>query len=150
MLVARRNQDLMPSLFNELLDWNNWNNGLWSETRHTTPKMNVSETDKNYELELCVPGLKKEDLNISIDPDNNLVVEMVQEEKSDDKQQKDSSRKYLRREFSRMQFKQMMTLPDNVKKDDIKARVNDGILYIELPKITEQEKKSLSQTIQIN
>ena len=149
MLVARRNQDLMPSLFNELLDWNNWNNGLWNETHHTTPKMNVSETDKNYELELCVPGLKKEDLNISIDPDNNLVVEMVQEEKSDDKQ-KDNNRKYLRHEFSRMQFKQMMTLPDNVKKDDIKARVNDGILYIELPKITEQEKKSLSQTIQIN
>ena len=149
MLVARRNQDLMPSLFNELLDWNNWNNGLWSETHHTTPKMNVSETDKNYELELCVPGLKKEDLNISIDPDNNLVVEMVQEEKSDDKQ-KDNNRKYLRHEFSRMQFKQMMTLPDNVKKDDIKAHVNDGILYIELPKITEQEKKSLSQTIQIN
>lgn len=149
MLVARRNQDLMPSLFNELLDWNNWNNGLWSETHHTTPKMNVSETDKNYELELCVPGLKKEDLNISIDPDNNLVVEMVQEEKSDDKQ-KENGRKYLRREFSRMQFKQMMTLPDNVKKEDIKARVNDGILYIELPKITEQEKKALSQTIQIN
>lgn len=149
MLVARRNQDLMPSLFNELLDWNNWNNGLWSETHHTTPKMNVSETDKNYELEICVPGLKKEDLNISIDPDNNLVVEMVQEEKSDDKQ-KENGRKYLRREFSRMQFKQMMTLPDNVKKEDIKARVNDGILYIELPKVTEQEKKALSQTIQIN
>ena len=148
MLVARRNQDLMPSLFNELLDWNNWNNGLWSETHHTTPKMNVSETDKNYELEICVPGLKKEDLNISIDPDNNLVVEMVQEEKSDDKQ-KENGRKYLRREFSRMQFKQMMTLPDNVKKEDIKARVNDGILYIELPKVTEQEKKALSQTIQI-
>ncbi len=149
MLVARRNQDLMPSLFNELLDWNNWNDGLWSETHHTTPKMNVSETDKNYELEICVPGLKKEDLNISIDPDNNLVVEMVQEEKSDDKQ-KENGRKYLRREFSRMQFKQMMTLPDNVKKEDIKARVNDGILYIELPKVTEQEKKALSQTIQIN
>ena len=149
MLVARRNQDLMPSLFNELLDWNNWNNGLWSETHHTTPKMNVSETDKNYELEICVPGLKKEDLNISIDPDNNLVVEMVQEEKSDDKQ-KENGRKYLRREFSRMQFKQMMTLPDNVKREDIKARVNDGILYIELPKVTEQEKKALSQTIQIN
>ena len=149
MLVARRNQDLMPSLFNELLDWNNWNNGLWSETHHTMPKMNVSETDKNYELELCVPGLKKEDLNISIDPDNNLVVEMMQEEKSDDKQ-KENGRKYLRREFSRMQFKQMMTLPDNVKREDIKARVNDGILYIELPKVTEQEKKALSQTIQIN
>lgn len=144
MLVARRNQNLMPSLFNDLLDWNNWNSCVWDEPQHKTPKMNVSESEKAYELELCVPGLKKEDLNISIDPDNNLVVEMVQEEKSDDKQ-----KKYLRHEFSRMQFKQIMSLPDNVKKEDIKARVNDGILYIDLPKITEQEKKALSQTIKI-
>lgn len=144
MLVARRNQNLMPSLFNDLLDWNNWNSCMWDEPQHKTPKMNVSESEKAYELELCVPGLKKEDLNISIDPDNNLVVEMVQEEKSDDKQ-----KKYLRHEFSRMQFKQIMSLPDNVKKEDIKARVNDGILYIDLPKITEQEKKALSQTIKI-
>jgi len=144
MLVARRNQNLMPSLFNDLLDWNNWNSCVWDEPQHKTPKINVSESEKAYELELCVPGLKKEDLNISIDPDNNLVVEMVQEEKSDDKQ-----KKYLRHEFSRMQFKQIMSLPDNVKKEDIKARVNDGILYIDLPKITEQEKKALSQTIKI-
>lgn len=144
MLVARRNQNLVPSLFNDLLDWNNWNSCMWDEPQHKTPKMNVSESEKAYELELCVPGLKKEDLNISIDPDNNLVVEMVQEEKSDDKQ-----KKYLRHEFSRMQFKQIMSLPDNVKKEDIKARVNDGILYIDLPKITEQEKKALSQTIKI-
>ena len=148
MLVARRNQSMMPSLFNDLLDWNNWNSYMWDEPQHKTPKMNVCESDKAYELEFCVPGLKKEDLNISIDPDNNLVVEMVQEEKSDDKQ-KNANRKYLRHEFSRMQFKQIMSLPDNVKKEDIKARVNDGILYIDLPKITEQEKKSLSQTIQI-
>lgn len=144
MLVARRNQNLMPSLFNDLLDWNNWNSCVWDEPQHKTPKMNVSESEKAYELELCVPGLKKEDLNISIDPDNNLVVEMVQEEKSDDKQ-----KKYLRHEFSSMQFKQIMSLPDNVKKEDIKARVNDGILYIDLPKITDQEKKALSQTIKI-
>jgi len=136
----------MPSLFNELLDWSNWNNGLWNEAHHLSPKMNVSETDEAYELELCVPGLKKEDLNLSVDPDNNLVVEMVQEEKNEEKKE----RKYLRREFSRMQFKQMMALPENVKRDDISARVNDGILYIKLPKITDQEKKALSQSIAIS
>lgn len=147
MLVARRNQDLMPALFNELLDWGNWNNSCWCETTHTSPKMNVSESDKAYELELCVPGLKKEDLNLSVDPDNNLVVEMVQEE---NQEKKCDGRKYLRREFSRMQFKQMLALPENVKREGITARVNDGILYIELPKVTEQEKKALSQTIAIS
>ena len=78
MLVTRNNRELMPSLFNELL---NWGNGFMPEERIATPKMNISETDKAYEMELCVPGLKKEDLSISIDTENQLVVEMTKENK---------------------------------------------------------------------
>lgn len=147
MLLARRTQDLMPSMFNELLNWNGWNGGLWNESTQSMPKMNVSETDEDFRLELCVPGLKKEDLNLSIDTDNNLVIEMVQEQ---DKKDKDEKRHYLRHEFSRMQFKQMMALPENVKREAISASVNDGILTIDLPKLTESEKKALSQTIKIS
>lgn len=142
MLLAKRNQDLMPSLFNDLLDWNNWNTCAVDEM----PKMNVSESEENYELELCVPGLAKEDLNLSIDSDNNLVVEMVQkEEKKEEKKQ----RHYLRREFNSMQFKQILSLPENVKKEEISAKVEHGILHIVLPKFTEQEKKALAQHIEI-
>ena len=142
MLLAKRNQDLMPSLFNDLLDWNKWNTCAVDEM----PKMNVSESEENYELELCVPGLAKEDLNLSIDSDNNLVVEMVQkEEKKEEKKQ----RHYLRREFNSMQFKQILSLPENVKKEEISAKVEHGILHIVLPKFTEQEKKALAQHIEI-
>ena len=142
MLLAKRNQDLMPSLFNDLLDWNNWNTCAGDEM----PKMNVSESEENYELELCVPGLAKEDLKLSIDSDNNLVVEMVQkEEKKEEKKQ----RHYLRHEFNSMQFKQILSLPENVKKEDISAKVEHGILHIVLPKFTEQEKKALAQHIEI-
>ena len=142
MLLAKRNQDLMPSLFNDLLDWNNWNTCAVDEM----PKMNVSESEENYELELCVPGLAKEDLNLSIDSENNLVVEMVQkEEKKEEKKQ----RHYLRREFNSMQFKQILSLPENVKKEEISAKVEHGILHIVLPKFTEQEKKALAQHIEI-
>lgn len=142
MLLAKRNQDLMPSLFNDLLDWNNWNTCAVDEM----PKMNVSESEENYELELCVPGLAKEDLNLSIDSENNLVVEMVQkEEKKEEKKQ----RHYLRHEFNSMQFKQILSLPENVKKEEISAKVEHGILHIVLPKFTEQEKKALAQHIEI-
>ena len=142
MLLAKRNQDLMPSLFNDLLDWNNWNTCAVDEM----PKMNVSESEENYELELCVPGLAKEDLNLSIDSDNNLVVEMVQkEEKKEEKKQ----RHYLRHEFNSMQFKQILSLPENVKKEEISAKVEHGILYVTLPKVTDEEKKALSQKITI-
>ncbi len=138
----------MPSLFNELLDWNNWNNsGLWNDSP-AMPKMNVSESDKDFELELCVPGLKKENLNLSIDADNNLVVEMVQKDEKEDKAS-EGKRQWLRHEFSQVQFKQMMQLPENVKKEQISAKVEDGILRITLPKVTAEEKKALCQTIQI-
>ena len=44
MLVARRNNDLMSTMFNELLDWNRWNGLCSTEDHGTTPKMNVSES----------------------------------------------------------------------------------------------------------
>ena len=128
MLLASRNQDFMPTLFNELLNWNNWNNCSYEEQK-AMPKMNVSETDTNYELELSVPGLSKEDLSLR------------KEEKKD--------RHYLRHEFSTMQFKQLFSLPENVKKEAISAKVEHGILYVTLPKFTNEEKKALSQKITI-
>lgn len=148
MYLTKRNQDVMPSLFNELLDWNNWNSHFFTEGE-TMPKVNVSETEKDYELELCVPGLKKEDLNLSVDADNYLVVEMVQKEERQDDGDKREKRHYLRREFTSLQFKQMMALPENVKKEQISAKVENGILVVTLPKVTAEEKKALAQTIEI-
>lgn len=147
MLVARRNNDLMSTMFNELMNWNRWN-GMCSTDDETTtaPKMNVSESDKDYRLELCIPGMKKEDLNLSIDADNNLVIEMQQKE---EKKDEDEKRHFLRREFSSTQFKQMLSLPENVKKEGIGAKVENGILTVTLPKFTAEEQKQLAQTITI-
>lgn len=143
MVLVRRNQNMMPSLFNELLNWDNWN-GFRSEEQGVMPKMNVMETDKAYDLELCVPGLAKEDLNLSVDSENNLVVEMVHKEEKNEEQPH-----YLRHEFSSREFKQMLSLPENVKKEQISAKVENGILYVTLPKVTEEEKLALTQRIEI-
>ena len=43
MLVTRRNQDFMPTLFNELMNWN--------DTTYSTPRMNIMETKDNYQRE---------------------------------------------------------------------------------------------------
>ncbi len=146
MLVARRNNDLMSTMFNELLDWNRWNGLCSTEEQSMTPKMNVSESEKDYRLEVCIPGMKKEDLNLSVDTDNNLVIEM---QHKDEKKENDEKRHFLRKEFSQMQFKQMLTLPENVKRDQIGAKVENGILTITLPKFTPEEQKQLAQTIAI-
>ncbi len=147
MLVARRNNnDLMSTMFNELLDWNRWNNDFYSDDHRLTPKMNVSESDKAFDLELCVPGMTKDDLSLTIDTDNNLVVEVQQK---NEKKEEDEKRHFLRREFTATQFKQMLTLPENVKRDQISAKVENGILFITLPKYTTEEQKQLAQTITI-
>ena len=145
MLLTTRNQNLMPSLFNELMNWNNWSCG--DDNEHTPmPKMNVSESDKNYELELSVPGLTKDDLSLRVDSENNLVIEMV---KKEEKKEEKKDRRYLRHEFSTLQFKQMFSLPENIKRESITAKVEHGILTVTLPKITDEEKQALSQKIEI-
>ena len=140
MLVTRRNQDFMPTLFNELMNWN--------DTTYSTPRMNIMETKDNYKLELCIPGLTKEDVKLSIDAEGNLVVEMVKENKSEKKENKEEMR-YLRHEFSVEHFRQTVMLPDDIHKEQISAKVENGILDIVIPKVTVEEKKQAMQTIEV-
>lgn len=140
MLVTRRNQDFMPTLFNELMNWN--------DTTYSTPRMNIMETKDNYKLELCIPGLTKEDVKLSIDAEGNLVVEMVKESKNEKKENKEEMR-YLRHEFSVEHFRQTVMLPEDIHKEQISAKVENGILDIVIPKVTVEEKKQTMQTIEV-
>jgi len=137
MLVTRRNQDFMPTLFNELMNWN--------DTTYSTPRMNIMETKDNYKLELCIPGLTKEDVKLSIDVEGNLVVEMVKETKNEKKEEM----RYLRHEFSVEHFRQTVMLPEDIHKENISAKVENGILDIVIPKVTVEEKKQAMQTIEV-
>ena len=138
MLVTRRNQDFMPTLFNELMNWN--------DTTYSTPRMNIMETKDNYKLELCIPGLTKEDIKLNIDAEGNLVVEMVKETKNE---KKNEEMRYLRHEFSVEHFRQTVMLPDDIHKEQISAKVENGILDIVIPKVTVEEKKQAMQTIEV-
>lgn len=138
MLVTRRNQDFMPTLFNELMNWN--------DTTYSTPRMNIMETKDNYKLELCIPGLTKDDVKLSIDQEGNLVVEMTKETKHEEK---NNEVRYLRHEFSVEHFRQTVMLPEDIHKEQISAKVENGILDIVIPKVTVKEKKQAMQTIEV-
>ena len=137
-MLVRRNQEFMPTLFNELMNWN--------DTTYSTPRMNIMETKDNYKLELCIPGLTKDDVKLSIDQEGNLVVEMTKETKNEEK---NNDVRYLRHEFSVEHFRQTVMLPEDIHKEQISAKVENGILDIVIPKVTVEEKKQAMQTIEI-
>ena len=115
------------------------------KTNATAPAINVTENDKEYNVEVAAPGMTKEDFNIHIDEENNLVITM---EKKNDKKEEDGKR-YLRREFSYTKFQQAMILPEDVEKEKISASVNNGVLDIHLPKLSKENLPKASRTIEI-
>ncbi len=141
MMPVRRTQNWLPSIFNDFFD-NEW----MTRANATAPAINVIESEKEYKVEVAAPGMTKEDFNVRIDEDNNLVISM--EKKSENKEEKKEGR-YLRREFSYSKFQQTMILPDNVDKENIAASVENGVLNIDLPKLSEEEIKKPNKQIEI-
>ena len=104
----------------------------------TAPAINVLENDKQYTVELAAPGLKKEDFSVNVNEDGNLSIKMEQKSESTDQNEKTH---YLRREFSYSKYEQTLLLPEDVNREAIAARVNDGVLTVDLPKVQKEEQK---------
>ncbi len=140
MMPMMRSNNWIPAVFNDLFDTE-----FMPKANCTAPAINVKESDKAYVVELAAPGMKKEDFNVHINDDGNLIVKMEQKQ---EKKEEDKNTRYLRREFSYSKFEQTLILPDDVKKDAISAKVENGVLTVELPKIVE-EKVKVSRQIDI-
>jgi len=121
-----------------------WVKNLYKKVT-ATPAINVIETDSEYDMEMAVPGLTKEDLNVQVD-ENCLNISM---EKKTETEHKNEKKNYLRREFSTQQFFRSFELPENVEKEKITAKVENGVLKIALPKVVHVEKKPQPKEIAI-
>jgi len=139
-MPVMRTNSWIPSVFSDLFDTE-----FVPKSNYTAPAINVKESDKAYTVELAAPGMKKEDFNVHINDEGNLIIKMESKQEHKDE---DKNTRYLRREFSYSKFEQTLILPDDVKKEDIKARVENGVLTVELPKVVE-EKVKLSRQIDI-
>lgn len=149
MPVRRSNQSWLPSIFNDFFD-NDW----MVKANATAPAINVIESDTEYKVEVAAPGMTKDDFRIHINEDNDLVISMEKKTEStegDDKEGKENKQegRYLRREFSYSKFQQSIILPDNVEKDKITAKVEHGILSIDIPKTVDKEVQKITRTIDI-
>ena len=146
MMPVRRTQNWLPSIFNDFFD-NDW----MVKANASAPAINVFETEKEYKVELAAPGMTKEDFNVHIDEENNLVISMEKKTENKEESNKDEKKegRYLRREFSYSKFQQTMILPDDVDKEKISDQVENGVLNINLPKFTEQEKEKTKKFIDV-
>ena len=126
MMPARKAQNWLPGIFNDFFG-NEW----VEKTDSASPAINIKESENEYKVEVAAPGMTKDDFSIKIDADNQLIVSMEKKEEHKDENKKE---RYLRREFAYTQFQQIMILPDNVEKDKIEAKVENGVLQIDIPK----------------
>ena len=137
MLLARRNNnsDWLSNFFDDAF----FNTELMPRMNATAPAINVKETEKAYEMEIAASGLKKEWVRINIDNDGNLnvAIENKMEHKDEDKHEH-----YLRREFSYSNYQQSYTLPEDADREKISAKVADGVLEVEIPKLAPKEAKA--------
>lgn len=135
------NRSWFPTMFDDFFD------GEWTpKVSATAPAVNVKEDAKEYTMEVAAPGIKKEYCRININNDGNLEVAI---ENKLEHREENKKEHYLRREFSYSNYQQTYILPDNVDKDKISAKVNDGVLEIKLPKFTKEEESRAQRAIEI-
>jgi HSP20 family protein len=150
MTLVKRNGSLlnqMPVLFDDLFnrDLFNWGNLNYSDTNTTIPAVNIKETAENYEVEVAAPGMTKKDFKVELDG-NSLT---ISSEKSNEKEEKDDER-YSRKEFIYQSFQRTFALQKNVVDiDKIKAKYENGLLHLLIPK-KEEAKQKPPRLIQIS
>jgi HSP20 family protein len=131
MNLIRKQPSFFPSLIDDFIktDWN-----LKVPTfSGTVPSVNIKELDSQFEIELAVPGLKKDDFEIEVE-DGVLSISSTQEE-----EQVNEKGKFTRREFSYSSFRRSFTLPDSVDPTKIDATYKEGVLLVLLPKHKESQ-----------
>ena len=137
MTPVRRSSEWIPAVFNDFFDTD-----FMPKANATAPAINVTESDRGYVVELAAPGLKKEDFAVHINDEGNLTIKM---ESKDEKKEEDKNTRYLRHEFSYSKYEQTLILPDDVDKDKISAKVEHGVLTVDLPKIEASKAKVARQ-----
>jgi HSP20 family protein len=124
---------VFSTLLNEMLETG------FPDIRHNhggtaLPAVNISESSAGIQLELCIPGFSKEEINITLD-EKNLIISG--EKKPIDV---DPEKRFTRKEFGFQSFKRRFALAEKVDQSAITAKFENGILHIEMPKKAETEK----------
>ncbi len=136
--LLAKSGERMPSVFDDFFKpWNEWfdNTGLMGRTLNV-PAVNITEKKDEYQVSLAAPGMKKDDFKIDVD--GNMLT--ISSEKEENKEEKD--KKFTRKEYSYSSFSRSFTLPEEINKEKIEAKYEDGVLKIALPRKEEAKRPS--------
>lgn len=114
-----------------LLDW-----GAPGALERGFPKVDILDCDTEIEVQAALPGVNKEDLEVSINNHSLTIRASIKEEKKEEG-------KYFRREITRGEFQRTVTLPENVDSEHVKASFKDGLLKVKIPKTEKSNRKTI-------
>ena len=137
---------MMPSIFGENLfddDWMNFGfpeveKALYGKHASHEMKTDVRETDSGYEVDIDLPGFKKDEINIQLD--NGYL--SISAAKGLDKDEQDKEGKYIRKERYAGSMSRSFYVGNAITQDDIKAKYESGILRLSVPKKAAEEIES--------
>ena len=136
---------MMPSSFGENLfdDWMdfsfpNVDKVLYGKNADHVMKTDVKETDEGYEVDIDLPGFKKDEVNAKLE--NGYLT--ISAAKGLDKDEQDKNGKYIRKERYAGSMSRSFYVGEDITQEDIRARFEDGILRLAVPK---KDKKQVEQ-----
>lgn len=137
--LVKTNEMRLPLMMDDFFKpWDEWfDKGTIMNRMLTVPAVNITENKDDYKVALAVPGMKKDDF--SIDMEGNMLT--ISCEKEENKEEKDA--RFNRKEYNYSSFTRSFTLPDEINKEKIEARYEDGLLKLVLPK-KEEAKKAIA------
>jgi HSP20 family protein len=146
--LVKRNDNLFNTLTNSFFDDNLFND-IFSLSPTFFPRtanvgrVNIVENDDNYTFQVIVPGFKKDDINVTLEND----VLTISSEMEDTKE--DVTDNMIHKEYYKTSFKRSFYVPDDVDKNKIDAKMENGILNITFDKIKKEEKKDNKISIEV-
>ncbi|MBM3177130.1 MAG: Hsp20/alpha crystallin family protein [Bacteroidetes bacterium] len=143
-LIRRSDWPLLasPSWITDFFDAERFFDSDWLRRTQMLPAVNVNEKEKEFEIEMAAPGMKKSDFKISHE-NHTLTISSEKEEKREEK-----DKDYMRREFNYTSFTRSFNLPENAMEDKIAAHYEDGILKVSIPKKV-PSKETISKPIEV-
>ncbi len=135
MLPVIRRNSLFPSIVDEFFG-KDFPVFLNLDTGISSPSVNIIESREDFRIEVAAPGLEKEDFRIHLQ--HNVMT--ISSEKEASREEKDE--KFMRREFSYLEFSRSFSLPGSVDSERIDASYMNGVLSITIPKREETKDKT--------